>query len=116
MFRWGADLFLGVGFLGSRFPLTPALSPEERENYPQSVGAAEVGRNLEGRPVLFPFPGEREQPGPALEDSRTAGFVNRLARILPLPEAEGRGEGERDARNAADAQERTWARSGVCQT
>ncbi len=60
---------------GSRSPLTPALSPRERE-----------------------------QPGPALEHSHTGGFVERLTRIPPLPAGEGRGEGKRDARNAGGTQ------------
>ncbi len=67
--------------MGSQSPLTPALSP-----------------------------GEREQPGPALERSHAARFADRLTTILPLPGREGRGEGKPDARNAAGAQERICAR------
>jgi len=73
--------------LGSPFPLTPALSPRERE-----------------------------QPGPALDHSHAAGFAGRPAKTLSLAEGEGRGEGERDARNGARAQERTCARPGARQT
>jgi len=65
--------------LTNPFPLTPALSPRERE-----------------------------QPGPAIGRSCAAGFVGRLTRILPLPEGEGRG-GKRDARHAAGAQKQVCA-------
>jgi hypothetical protein len=44
-----------MGFLGNQFPLTPALSPRERE-----------------------------QAGPVLELSSIARFVDRLTTILPL--------------------------------
>src|ERR1035437_10827635 len=47
------------------FPLTPALSPRERENSRQSVGESEDAENCEMRPLR-----------------------------LPLPRGEGRGEGE----------------------
>src|ERR1039458_5702461 len=47
------------------FPLTPTLSPEERES-----------------------------PGKCLAISCTSRFANRLAAMLPLPRGEGRGEGE----------------------
>ena len=47
------------------FPLTPALSPRERENHRQSVGESTVLGKVESRPSL-----------------------------LPLPRGEGRGEGE----------------------
>ncbi len=47
------------------FPLTPALSPREREHHPLRVG--EFG---------------------------TLGFVETRDAVLPLPEGEGRGEGE----------------------
>ena len=50
-------------------------------------------------------PRERGQPGPALELSNAAGFVDRLTTILPLPEGEGQGEGKRDAPNTAGPQE-----------
>jgi NADH-quinone oxidoreductase subunit F len=51
------------------FPLTPALSPRERENYRQSVGDSQVVENIKNR-----------------------------ASLLPLPGGEGWGEGERSAR------------------
>src|ERR1019366_5301289 len=47
------------------FPLTPTLSPEERES-----------------------------PGKRLAISCTSRFASRLPRVLPLPRGEGRGEGE----------------------
>ena len=47
------------------FPLTPTLSPRERENLRQSVG-----------------------------ESEAAGFVERRALVPPLPKGEGWGEGE----------------------
>jgi cytochrome c oxidase assembly protein subunit 15 len=59
-------------------------------------------RALPLTPVLSPR--ERGQQGPALEDACDAGFVDRQTTVLPLPEGEGRGEGKRDARNAADVQ------------
>ena len=51
------------------FPLTPALSLRERENYRQRSGEAS-----------------------------TLGIVERLAALPPLPKGEGRGEGEQAAR------------------
>jgi hypothetical protein len=58
--------------LGSPFPLTPALSLEERENPRQSVG-----------------------------ESGGGGMPESGAWLLPLPRGEGRGEGKWDARNAS---------------
>src|SRR5438128_2011059 len=58
------------GSSGVSFPLTPALSPGEREHRRQSLGESEVLKIGEGR-----------APG------------------LPLPEGEGRGEGERGVRS-----------------
>jgi hypothetical protein len=55
-------------------------------------------------------PREMGQPGPALELSHTAGSVDRLTKILPLPEGEGRGEGKRGAPNGARAQKQICAR------
>jgi hypothetical protein len=54
--NWSAD---------TPFPLTPALSPRERESQ-----------------------------GVRIELSHAPGFADRLARILPLPKGEGWGEGE----------------------
>src|SRR6266478_6395649 len=54
------------------FPLTPALSLEERENRRQSVGKAEITERVE-----------------------------RCALLLPLPKGEGRGEGEHGVRLTA---------------
>jgi hypothetical protein len=54
---------------GVAFPLTPALSLRERENYRQRAGEAD-----------------------------TLGIVERLAALLPLPKGEGWGEGEQAAR------------------
>ena len=54
---------------GSLFPLTPALSLRERENYRQRAGKAGM-----------------------------LGIVERLAALHPLPKEEGRGEGERNVR------------------
>ncbi|MBI3417573.1 MAG: VCBS repeat-containing protein [Verrucomicrobia bacterium] len=59
------------------FPLTPALSPGERENRSPGIGESGVARRAGASGV-----GE-----------------NRKA-SLPLPEGEGRGEGEQDARAA----------------
>jgi len=50
-----------------QFPLTPALSPREREVSRQSVGESKVLRTFNTRAWLF-----------------------------PLPEGEGKGEGEQD--------------------
>ena len=41
--------------------------------------------------------GEREQQGTLLLPTVAIGFVDRLPTMLPLPEGEGWGEGERDA-------------------
>jgi hypothetical protein len=38
------------------FPLTPALSPRERENRRQSGGASQAAGVFEPRPLLFPLP------------------------------------------------------------
>ncbi len=54
---------------GITFPLTPALSPGEREHRRQSVGESKAVEHIENR-----------------------------ASLPPLPEGEGRGEGEADAR------------------
>jgi ABC-type Fe3+ transport system permease subunit len=54
---------------------------------------------------LWPGGGERMAP----EHYRAAGFVHRLTTILPR----GRGEGERNSRNAPGAQERICARNGA---
>jgi hypothetical protein len=43
------------------FPLTPALSPEERENGRQSVGVAERAENLRVMRRLFPLLGGEGQ-------------------------------------------------------
>ena len=40
------------------FPLTPALSPRERENHRQSVGESKVLGNVENRPSPHPLPQE----------------------------------------------------------
>ena len=53
------------------FPITPALSPRERENHRQSVGESKVLGNVENRPSLH-----------------------------PLPKGEGRGEGKQVARHS----------------
>src|SRR5437016_4276442 len=43
----------------SQFPLTPALSPREREDRRQSAGEAYVLAILQGRVMLHPLLGER---------------------------------------------------------
>jgi hypothetical protein len=59
---------------GTLFPLTPALSPGERENHRQRLRETGTRVNVKGLPSL-----------------------------LPLPKGEGWGEGEDDTRQAAAA-------------
>jgi cytochrome c oxidase assembly protein subunit 15 len=73
--RWWQDTAAAPALLGSPFPLTPPLSPGERENPRQSA-----------------------------DESGGVGILENRPRLLPLPEGEGRGEGGQDARNAAGAQ------------
>ena len=54
------------------FPLTPALSPRE--------------------------PRERENQRPRFDNFKRLGFSSALPTMLPLPEGEGRGEGEQIVR------------------
>jgi hypothetical protein len=61
--------FWYVVYTNALFPLTPALSPGEREFTCASLSTAKSSR-----------------------------VVGKLARILPLPEGEGRGEGEQRER------------------
>ena|SRR5947207_564508 len=42
--------------IGLQFPLTPALSPRDRENRRQSVGESYVSPMFEGRDALHPLP------------------------------------------------------------
>ena len=58
-----------VGMGWTQIPLTPTLSPREREKQPQ-----------------------------VLSHSSDAGFADRQTEILPLPSGEGRGEGNLTAR------------------
>jgi len=70
------------------FPLTPALSPGERENRRQSAGNSDVSH---------PSPAS-----PAREDAAARPGVTARESLLPLPRGEGRGEGESDARVSRD--------------
>ncbi len=66
---------------GAPFPLTPALSPGERE------GAGTV-EDASSAPLASPA------PDPLATKTEADSFVPRRDTILPLPEGEGRGEGE----------------------
>jgi len=94
-------------------PLTPALSPGERETASAAQRANEVSGN-QGAPVLEsaqatsrasateqPF---TTDPGPATAPtSRTASTAPTPPSVLPLPGGEGRGEGEGRARSPSDS-------------
>ena len=64
-----------------REPLTPALSPGERENRRQSVGESSVFENVVRWPSLSPLP-EGEGQGEGKRDSRMpAAFIEFAARV-----------------------------------
>src|SRR5437763_118183 len=54
--------------------------------------------NFQGPFPLTPALRERENQGPRWNNSKRRPFSNALPMILPLPEGEGRGEGERMVR------------------
>ena len=59
------------------FPLTPALSPRERESAPQSVAESNSAGHVESRPAVPPLPkGEGRGEGePATRTGKTADFA-----------------------------------------
>ncbi|MEI7939336.1 MAG: DEAD/DEAH box helicase [Verrucomicrobiota bacterium] len=59
------------------FPLTPALSPRERESAPQSVAESNSASHVESRPAVPPLPkGEGRGEGePATRTGKTADFA-----------------------------------------
>ena len=103
---------------GSRFPLTPALSPGRGRIDRSQLAWRKWFGISEAAACCSLFFGERVrvrgQPGPAPERSHAAGFADQLTRILPRPAGEGRGEGKPDARNAARAQKQIRAPGVQC--
>src|SRR5437867_11194237 len=77
-----------------RAGVSPAQLTRPRERG-RCVGSADGGRR-DARPTLR-FTG-REQQCWSCENSNGAGFADQLATILPLPEGEGRDEGEQRER------------------
>ena len=76
------------------FPLTPALSPGERESAPQSVAESNAAGHVESRPAVPPLPkGEGRGEGePATGTGKTADFATTSANqtfksVLSLPAA-----------------------------
>ena len=79
--------WLGERLLGGAFPLTPALSPRERENRVQSGSEAGASGS-----AYASADAERAATGAGASDPR----ISQAHRELPpLPAGEGRGEGER---------------------